>query len=57
MTPSLPKKAREQTEASPKAAKGSDYVRKPRKPLTRKQRYTRNKGLVGMKMLKGLQSM
>lgn len=57
MAPTLRKKTRKQTKASAKAAETAGFVRKPRKPLTRRQRYIRNKGLVSLKIPKEYQSM
>ncbi|KAF1840402.1 uncharacterized protein K460DRAFT_410992 [Cucurbitaria berberidis CBS 394.84] len=56
MAPTLRKKTQEKTEASAKAAQDAGFVPRPRKTLTRKQRYTRNKGLVSMKTPMALQS-
>jgi len=57
MAPSLRKSLRQKTKASAKTAEKVGYTRRPRAPPSRKQRYTRNKGLVSMKPPKALQNM
>jgi hypothetical protein len=57
MPPTLRNSTQQKTDASAKAAKDAGYTRRPRAPLSRKQRYTRNKGLVSMKTPKSLESM
>jgi hypothetical protein len=57
MAPSLRKSTQSKTDASAEAAKDVGFKPRPRKPLTCKQRYTRNKGLVSMKITKALESM
>jgi hypothetical protein len=57
MAPSLRKSTQSKTDASAKPAKDVGFKPRPRKPLTCKQRYTRNKGLVSMKITKALESM
>jgi hypothetical protein len=57
MAPTLRKSTQQKSDASTKAAQDAGYVRRPRAPLSRKQRYTHNKGLVSMKTPKALESM
>lgn len=57
MTRPLRKSTQEKTVASAEAASKAGFVRKPRAPVTRRQRYARNKGLVSMKTPKKLQHM
>ncbi|KAF2030068.1 hypothetical protein EK21DRAFT_100799 [Setomelanomma holmii] len=56
MAPSLRKSTQQNTKDSVKAAKDAGYVRKPQAPRTRKQLYTRTKGLVSFKALKVLEN-
>ncbi|KAJ4372459.1 hypothetical protein N0V83_004233 [Neocucurbitaria cava] len=56
MARTLRKKTRKQTKASAKAAETASFLRKASRPLTRRQRYKCNKGLVSLKIPKVFQS-